>query len=116
VAGQNFFTGTPTERFPGEVDPNISLIPGLDIPINKTTRQVLGNLFPPIERYNFRLQELAKKGQAEYAAVRELGVNVRPLDIRRTMRGQTFAKRQLAREWFQRYEQEQELQKARSGQ
>ena len=116
VAGQNFFTGTPTEKFPGEVDPNVSLIPGLNIPIEKTTRQVLGNLFPPIERYNFRLQDLARKGQAEYAAVRELGVNVRPLDIRRTMRGQTFAKRQLAREWFQRYEQEQELQRLRSGQ
>tara|TARA_R100000234_G_scaffold84798_1_gene53929 strand:- start:1923 stop:5006 length:3084 start_codon:yes stop_codon:yes gene_type:complete len=113
VAGQNFFTGTPIEKFPGEVVQNVSLIPGLDIPLGKSERQFIGNIFPPIERYNFRLQDLANKGQLRYGAVRELGVTPRPLDVRRTMRGRTFAKRQLAREWFQRYEQEQELQRSR---
>ena len=107
ATGQNFFTGTPTERFRGEEVKGVNWLPFTDdtelaLPVDKTTRQVVGNLMPPVERYLFRLQELADRDLGKYAAVREMGVNVRPLDVRRVLRGKNFERVKLAREFFQR--------------
>jgi hypothetical protein len=106
AGGQKFFTDTPIERFRGEEDPVVELFPGTGIPIGKGTRNVIGNIAPAYERFFLRPQEMYDRDQTMYSLIKELGVNARPLDVRRTMRGKTFENRKLIREFFQRIEQE----------
>lgn len=104
--GRKFFTDTPIEKFPGEMEEDVTLFPGLDIPLSKAQRNIIGDFVPIYERVFLRTQDLANRDQLMYAALRETGVNIRPLDVRRTLRGKNFENRKLVREFFQRLEQE----------
>tara|TARA_R100000664_G_scaffold4054_1_gene8445 strand:+ start:2576 stop:5773 length:3198 start_codon:yes stop_codon:yes gene_type:complete len=111
-AGKSFFTGAPLEKFPGEVDPDLRWLPGVDAPWNrveKKTEQVASALFPPLGKYWLRPQRAVARGQEEYSAVRELGVNLRPVDVRRVLRGKNFENVKLARDFERRYKQQQAL-------
>jgi hypothetical protein len=116
AAGQSFFTGTPIERFPGEEEEDVRYLPksftnllGLESApkVGRKTRQVIGAINPFIERTLFRPQQLAAREQTGYAFTRELGPNIRPLDVRRTMRGRNFEMLKLARDFERQFKQEQ---------
>ena len=105
AGGQKFFTDTPIEKFRGEEDPVVELFPGSGIPLTKSARNKIGNIAPVYERFLLRPQELYDRDQLSYAIIKEFGLNVRPLDVRRTLRGKTFENRKLIREFYQRLEQ-----------
>ena len=113
-AGKSFFTGAPLEKFPGEVDPDLRWLPGIDAPWNrvgKKTEQVVSALFPPLGKYWIRPQRAVARGQEEYSAIREVGVNLRPVDVRRVLRGKNFEQVKIARDFERRYKQRQALNK-----
>ena len=124
ATGQSLFTGTAIESFPGELEKNVRKVPkvvtdrlGIESTerIDKSTRHLIGAINPFVERYYFRLlQDMPERGQLNYAYLRELGPNVRPLDVRRTMRGRNFETLKLAREFKQRFDQEREQAKERA--
>jgi hypothetical protein len=117
ATGQSLFTGTPIETFPGEEERDVRAVPkfitdalGIESTdrITKSQRHLVGAINPAVERYWFRtFQDMPARNQLMYSLLRELGPNVRPLDVRRTMRGRNFETLKLAREFKQRFLQEQ---------
>jgi len=96
--GYSFFLDAPIERFPGEISETTGLA--------KTTEAALTTMFPPIGKV-IRMERAADKGELPTQALSELvGVRMRSLDVRRVVRANTYQRRQLAREFKQRLEQE----------
>jgi len=97
--GMNFFTGAQEEAFPGQES---EAIPG----ISRSTEATLSAFFPPAGKI-IRMRKAAKLGQAGEQLFSEFtGLRVKLLDVRRVLRAQTFERRQLARDFRRRLEQD----------
>jgi hypothetical protein len=106
TSNTNFFLGSDIESFPGEEEPVADFF---GMPLTKTERHFIGSLAPPTERFLFRPQEAAARGQLGEYYFREItGIALRPLDIRRVLRGKTFQHRKLAKQFEAKAKQEQE--------
>jgi hypothetical protein len=92
AGGLNFFTGEQMEAFPGEKS---DVIPGA----TKIQENALSSFFPPAGKVT-RMIRAYKQGTGPEQMASELaGVRIRPLDVRRVLRAQTFEKRKLARDF-----------------
>jgi len=97
--GYSFFMDAPIERFPGEMSEGL--------PITRKTEATLTTMFPPLGKFVTRPLRAYDRGELAEQLLSELtGARMRSLDVRRATRANTFARREVARLYKRRMEQE----------
>ena len=129
TTGEQLFTGTPIERYPGEEDRSVRWeAPGALKPMSdyvwkklgfkkapkmsRFARSAIRNIAPPIDRYLLRPQEFeaqeSQPNRTGYWWLSTFGLTARPHDLRRIIRGKNFQDVQMIRNYEKLLEQTEE--------